>query len=144
MLGSADLIAQMSDRCYLEKCRDRLYPEFVLGNIAEFIHKDGSTEFLYKSGDDLLQKTPEFYNREINTRLNKLFKGVYKYAENHFGERNYYIDALESNISHLLRLLDKDELDKLIRIPLVNKGTIFDDSSNAEEIRKLHIKYTSN
>jgi len=31
MLGTADIIAQMSDRCYLEKCRDRLYPEFVTG-----------------------------------------------------------------------------------------------------------------
>src|SRR5882757_9065136 len=29
LLGTADLIAQMADRCYLEKCRDRLYPEFV-------------------------------------------------------------------------------------------------------------------
>lgn len=26
MLGSADILAQMSDRCYFEKCRDRLYP----------------------------------------------------------------------------------------------------------------------
>src|ERR1700691_2881120 len=32
--GPADLIAQMADRCYLEKCRDRLYPEFVLGGVA--------------------------------------------------------------------------------------------------------------
>ena len=34
LLGSADIIAQMSDRCYLEKCRDRLYPEFVEGGIT--------------------------------------------------------------------------------------------------------------
>ena len=34
MLGSADIIAQMSDRCYLEKCRDRLFPEFVWGGLA--------------------------------------------------------------------------------------------------------------
>ena len=34
LLGTADLIAQMADRCYLEKCRDRLYPEFVLGGVA--------------------------------------------------------------------------------------------------------------
>jgi len=33
-LGTADMTAQMADRCYLEKCRDRLYPEFVLGGIA--------------------------------------------------------------------------------------------------------------
>ena len=34
LIGTGDLIAQMADRCYLEKCRDRLYPEFVLGGIA--------------------------------------------------------------------------------------------------------------
>lgn len=30
----ADLIGQMSDRMYLEKCREFLYEEFVLGSIA--------------------------------------------------------------------------------------------------------------
>jgi hypothetical protein len=34
LLGSADILAQMADRCYLEKCYDRLYPEFVRGGIA--------------------------------------------------------------------------------------------------------------
>jgi hypothetical protein len=34
LIGTGDLIAQMSDRCYLEKCRDHLYPEFVLGGLA--------------------------------------------------------------------------------------------------------------
>ena len=34
LLGTADLLAQMADRCYLEKCRDRLYGEFVLAGIA--------------------------------------------------------------------------------------------------------------
>jgi hypothetical protein len=34
MLGTADIIAQMADRCYLEKCRDRLFPEFVAGGLA--------------------------------------------------------------------------------------------------------------
>lgn len=34
LLGSADLMAQMADRCYLEKCRDRLYGEFVLAGLA--------------------------------------------------------------------------------------------------------------
>ena len=31
MVGTADLIGQMSDRMYLEKCREFLYREFVLG-----------------------------------------------------------------------------------------------------------------
>ena len=34
LLGTADMIAQIADRCYLEKCRDRLYAEFVLGGVA--------------------------------------------------------------------------------------------------------------
>ncbi len=34
LLGTADMMAQMADRCYLEKIRDRLYPEFVLGGVA--------------------------------------------------------------------------------------------------------------
>ena len=34
LLGTADMIAQMADRCYLEKCRDRLYADFVLGGVA--------------------------------------------------------------------------------------------------------------
>ena len=49
MLGTADIIAQMSDRCYLEKCHARLYPEFVLGKLGGF-----------SSAQDLLLKTPTF------------------------------------------------------------------------------------
>jgi len=140
MIGSADLIAQMSDRCYLEKCRDRLYPEFVLGNIAEIKHEDGSTEVIYSSGNDLLEKTPDFYNIEINTRLNNLFNSSYRYAEKHFGNSNLYITALESNISHLIGLLNTNKLDRLNRIPLVNHGTIFANTSSSDEIKKLNIK----
>jgi len=44
LLGTADLIAQMADRCYLEKCRDRLYPEFVLGGIAAAPGTDGALQ----------------------------------------------------------------------------------------------------
>src|SRR6201999_2411233 len=60
LLGTADMIAQMADRCYLEKCRDRLYPEFVLGGIAATTNVDGSLRVRYSSGLDLLRQTPEF------------------------------------------------------------------------------------
>ena len=46
LLGTADLIAQMADRCYLEKCRDRLYPEFVLGGIAAATGTDGALQHM--------------------------------------------------------------------------------------------------
>lgn len=140
MIGSADLIAQMSDRCYLEKCRDRLYPEFVLGNVTEITREDGTKEVLYQSGTHLLEKTPDFYNTEINSRLNNLFSRVYVYAEKHFGDTNLYVDALESNIDHLMTLISNDQLGTLKRIPLVNNGTVFASHSNSDEIKKLHIK----
>ncbi|HUJ01736.1 MAG TPA: hypothetical protein VLY46_15960, partial [Usitatibacter sp.] len=61
LLGSADIIAQMSDRCYLEKCRDRLYPEFVAGGIARTHTERGDEVVLFESAEDLLRKTPRFY-----------------------------------------------------------------------------------
>ena len=61
MLGSADIISQMADRCYLEKCRDRLYPEFVAGGIATKRKPDGTEQVVHASGLDLVMKTPNFF-----------------------------------------------------------------------------------
>ena len=63
LLGTADMIAQMADRCYLEKCRDRLYPEFVLGGVALPIDANGGRGVRYASGLDLLRQTPELHGR---------------------------------------------------------------------------------
>ena len=52
LVGTADMMAQMADRCYLEKCRDRLYPEFVLGGCG-IAHHAGEIKVLYGSGIDV-------------------------------------------------------------------------------------------
>src|SRR5258708_35677504 len=82
--GSADIVAQMSDRCYLEKCRDRLYPEFVAGGITRKHLPDGGEEVLYESGEDLVRKTPRFY-QGASRRLDADLGGAPKYARGHFG-----------------------------------------------------------
>src|SRR5450631_206679 len=69
LLGTADLVAQMSDRCYLEKCRDRLYPEFVLGGVALGRDGAGDVRVRYSSGLDLLRQTPAFYEQTRRDRL---------------------------------------------------------------------------
>jgi len=97
LLGSADIIAQMSDRCYLEKCRDRLYPEFVAGGIARRRLPDGKEEIVYESGEDLVRKTPRFYEG-ASRRLDADLGGAHKYAENHFGGQNLYLEELTKNI----------------------------------------------
>ena len=85
LLGTADLIAQMADRCYLEKCRDRLYPEFVLGGVAASTAVDGSLRVRYSSGLDLLRQTPEFVRETFVARLEGEFEHAYRYLECLFG-----------------------------------------------------------
>lgn len=97
LLGSADIIAQMSDRCYLEKCRDRLYPEFVAGGIAEKRDIAGNRKVLYSSGEDLVFKTPAFFATAVE-RLETDLGGVYNYAATHFGGFNLYIHAASKNV----------------------------------------------
>ncbi len=111
LLGSADIIAQMSDRCYLEKCRDRLYTEFVAGGIAIKKSADGE-QVVFESGDDLVNKTPAFFESAVN-RLEYDLGGAYNYAATHFGGFNLYMHAATKNVhfakeigingSHLLR-----------------------------------------
>jgi hypothetical protein len=97
LLGSADIIAQLSDRCYLEKCRDRLYPEFLAGGIARKRLPDGSEDVVYESGDDLLMKTPEFCAAAMQ-RLEKDLGGCYRYAGYNFGGRDLYRMRIDKNL----------------------------------------------
>lgn len=99
MLGSADLLAQMSDRCYLEKCRDRLYPEFLLGGLARKTLPDGRVEVVFSSGDDLVRKTPAFFANAMR-RLEHDLGRAYDYAESHFEGRNFYTDEMQKNVRH--------------------------------------------
>ena len=99
ILGTADIIAQMSDRCYLEKCRDRLYPEFLVGGLARRRMPDGRIEILFSSGDDLVRKTPGFYVNALK-RLDQQLSGVYTYAEKHFGGQNLYLEEMRKNVDY--------------------------------------------
>ena len=97
MLGSADIIAQMADRCYLEKCRDRLYPEFVAGGLARKRTADGDEQIVYSSGIDLVKKTPDFFD-VAKRRLNIDLNGSHEFAKKHFGGDNLYLDEVEKNV----------------------------------------------
>ena len=108
LLGSADIIAQMSDRCYLEKCRDRLYPEFVAGGITRKKTPNGE-EVVFSSGEDLLRKTPTFY-ANATRRLQDDLGGAYQFAQSHFGGTNLYMDAVKQNIRFAERSSEKGEI----------------------------------
>jgi len=99
MLGTADIIAQMSDRCYLEKCRDRLYPEFVLGGLARRRLPSGRTQVIFSSGDDLVRKTPGFYMTAAK-RLDLQLARAYEYAGRHFRGQNLYLEEMQKNVRY--------------------------------------------
>lgn len=124
LIGTADLIAQMADRCYLEKCRDRLYKEFVLGGVAVENASPGRYMVRYKSGQDLLYKTPTFYQRVMRERLNLKFNRAYRYIEVLFDGKNPYIDAIRTNITHLVRIIESGEWSLLRRNPPCFLGII--------------------
>src|SRR5689334_13005094 len=116
LLGSADILAQMADRCYLEKCYDRLYPEFVRGGIARKRLKDGSEEIIFSSAADLIFKTPRFY-QGATKRLKHDLGGCYNYIEQHFGGQNLYFDELEKNINHARAIAVEGDISLLRRRP---------------------------
>ncbi len=94
------MIAQMADRCYLEKCRDRLYAEFVLGGVA-LPFSDGNPQVKYASGLDLLRQTPDFVMDVRTKRLDREFHRAYQYLDVLYGGRNPYMESIDRNVEYL-------------------------------------------
>lgn len=93
MLGTADLLGQMSDRLYLEKLIF-LYTEFEEGGVSGF---DSET--------DIFRKTVSFYRRTRN-RFENEFGNVNRFMIQHFRDRwnidsNLYEESIEKNINYL-------------------------------------------
>jgi hypothetical protein len=108
LLGTADLIAQMADVAYLEKCRDHLYKEFVGGGLAVGESKYTETGIVYKSPAHLMQSTPNFVRSAIQVRLDGYFHSYYRYGAVHFDGPNLYMDAIQENCSRLEAILAKN------------------------------------
>jgi len=117
LVGTADMMAQMADRCYLEKCRDRLYPEFVLGGVAVSRGNEGELKVIYGSGLDVLRSTPEFVAETMRTRLDGEFSGAYRYIEALYGGRNPYMEAIDASLVYLKQILQSQRWSMLRRTP---------------------------
>lgn len=101
LLGTADLIAQMADSAYVQKCRDYLYEEFTAGGMAGGKADADAAPVLYRSPEQLLRQTPQFMRTAIAVRLDGHFNGVHRFAAEHFGGRHLYMDAIRANCSNL-------------------------------------------
>ena len=116
MLGSADIIAQTSDRCYLEKCKTYLFREFVICGMAG-PGIPGGPKVMYPQVEDLLRNTPEFNKKLWEERLDGYFQGVYHYMDHHFGGHNPYVEQIDEHLRLIRRLGKSGRFDRLVRRP---------------------------
>jgi len=106
MLASADLLAQLADPWYLEKCRYRLHPEFV---IAGLVVPAGSCE---SSAQEFLRQTPVFM-RTARQALDGPLAGVHRSLETFYRGGNPYLDALSANLERLEGMISRDDFTAL-------------------------------
>lgn len=100
ILGTADILGQMSNREYLERLLF-LYYEFKEAGIPG-----------YNKEIDIIKNTLDFY-KEIKDRLDKFYNSIYNYAVYHLKERyeiseNLFIKAIENNINYIKEIIKED------------------------------------
>lgn len=111
LLGTADLLSQLSDRAYLEKCRDFLFAEFSSFGLA------GAPGLPYPDSEALLKKTPAFYCELVRQRIAHEYGGADRYLQVVFGDDCPYQAAIRRNFDYLESILEKDDLSLLRRTP---------------------------
>lgn len=116
MLGTADLVSQVAGRYYLERCRNFLYDEFVIAGMDRIVTPEGQVTLLYNSREDLLRKTPDFFDAVVRKRIDD-FGAPYKCVAAHFGGDDPYARGMQRNIDFLRELIEIDDFSRLTRKP---------------------------
>lgn len=98
-LGTGDLLGQMAAKDYIEKL-PVLYLEFA--EAAQFNSEQATSEKIFSSAEDLLKKTPGFWEKFVKPKIENDFLGLYRFLNNPFPSGlNIYIDRIEKNIARL-------------------------------------------
>lgn len=118
MLGTADLVSQIGGRNYLECCRYFLFQEFVAAGVDRTVSPSGETIVLYATPEDLLRKTPGFYEHLVKRRLDDDFEKVYRYIAPHFNGDDPYARAMQRNLDHLNDMIQRNDFSHLRRKPV--------------------------
>jgi hypothetical protein len=111
LLGTADIVSQLADRCYLEKCRDFLFIEFSAIGLA------GSPDLPYPDPETLLRNTPAFCSGLLSTRIKKEYGEADRYMKIHFGGECPYEASINRNFRYLSEVLAESDLSRLNRQP---------------------------
>lgn len=121
IVGSADLLAQMADRLYLEKLV-LLFKEFEEAGISDF-----ESEIM------LFEKTEGFYKNVAQKRLTRDFDNIAVQMVNHFKirwniERDLYNESIVNNINYLKKILSNSHSDRYFYRRYLKRGGLFRDT----------------
>jgi hypothetical protein len=98
-LATADLLGQMAARDYVEKL-PILYQEFA--EVARAGGEQGARFAIYSSAEDLMRKTPGFWQNYVLPKINGDFLGLYQFLNDPYPDGpNHYIQRIEQNIARL-------------------------------------------
>jgi hypothetical protein len=98
VIGSADILAQMADRYYLE-CLPLLFDEQKSGGINQ-----------HHSALELMAHTAEFYHDVVLKRLTVTFADTSEAMQTHFRirykvDRDLYLENIDKNITYLKKII---------------------------------------
>jgi hypothetical protein len=98
-LGTADLLGQMAAEDYVDKL-PVLYAEFA--EAARFSKDKTHFVAMYTSAADLMKKTPGFWEKFVQVKLNRDFGGLYRFLNDPYPDGpNEYLQRIEANMDRL-------------------------------------------
>ena len=106
-LATADYLGQLADPRYPDKLGE-LYAEFTESDTFANVPVD---ERIFKSEEDLVCRTPAFWNHFVRPKLENDFQSVYRFLERplHSG-MNPYLAAVEKNFVRIDRMIAEIKL----------------------------------
>jgi hypothetical protein len=100
-LATADLLGQMAANDYVDKL-PILYAEFA--EAAQHEKEKTNVMGMFSSAEDLKRKTPAFWDKYVQLKLNRDFGGLYRFCNDPFPfGPNYYLQRIEANMERLRR-----------------------------------------
>ena len=98
-LGAADLLGQMAAEDYVDKL-PILYTEFA--EAASYTKDRTHFITMFSSAEDLLRKTPAFWQNYVQVKLTRDFGGLHRFLNQPYPDGpNWYLERIEANMERI-------------------------------------------
>ncbi len=102
-LGTSDLLGQMAASDYVEKL-PVLFDEFAEASRNPAIPMPPA--YAFASSDELMRKTPSFWDKFVQPKIDRDFGGLYAYLNDPYPDGpNAYVQRIEQNVARLREIM---------------------------------------